>query len=423
MESNRQSLNSTIQPFTEQELEAIYQEMDMHNYMHETNINGRKVTIVGSNYASPLVDIDKFVHKVLATKNLAFDIEQTKAGQFTVKALHLAKYYKFILAYQSCYSKIYWYSEHVELFFKCVKILGLWGYPLGKPNQITTGTGKPDAQHFNDLITLIREQSKIPEFLFKLHRRIKNSQGNNLSAKDYVNALFEKHSKLLVVRVNAGYQTDFRKSITLKQVQKHIRRFLNNWRNNKLFENCVGYIWKIEMGDMKGLHTHFALFFNGNLLDNDEYIGQQICDYWDYVITKGEGICDNSNRHKKEYELRNCHIGIGMIEHHDLIKRNYLLENIEYMTKTIQFIKLKNSPKTRTFGRGSMPKIPETPLGRPRNKLSSIDEPSKDSPSRLDGSTIENQPIGNTDTSNLEQINHNRDYLFQEILFPSGANY
>ena len=58
-----------------------------------------------------------------------------------------------------------------------------------------------------------------------------------------------------------------------------------------------------------------------------------------------------------------------MIEHGDFTKRKYLLENIEYITKTDQYIKLKSSPKTRTFGRGAMPEILETPLGRPRTKL------------------------------------------------------
>lgn len=385
-------MNSYIQSFTsfpscsEIELDDIYQEMDTNNYMQEANINGKKILVIGSNYASPVVDIDKFIRKVIKTKDLAFDIKETKTGSFIAKEFPLARYYKFIFAYQTCHSDTYWYSEHVELFFKCMKSMGLWGYSLGKPNQISTNTGKLDAQIFNDLITLIREESRSSEFLFKLHQRIKNSHGNYISAKDYISALFEKHSRLLVVRVNPGYLADFSKSITIKQTQKHLRKFLNNWRNNKLFKDCIGYIWKMEMGDMKGFHFHFALFFNGNRQEKHEFIAQQICDYWNFVITKGEGTCNSSNGKIKEYERRHLNIGIGMIEHDDFTKRGYLLENIEYMTKTDQYIKLKSSRKTRTFGRGAMPEILETPLGRPRTKLINADEPSMNSPKPLENS-------------------------------------
>lgn len=155
------------------------------------------------------------------------------------------------------------------------------------------------------------------------------------------------------------------------------------------------------MGDTKGFHYHLVLFFNGQNHEDDEYIAKKISDYWEIVITKGEGYCFNSNQEKRRYERENRDIGIGMIEYHDLEKRKYLLQNMKYVTKTDQYIKLKNSPKTRTFGRGTMPEVDDVPLGRPRTKLL-IDELTKDSASPLNESTIENLPEGNTDASVLK---------------------
>jgi hypothetical protein len=280
--------------------------------------------------------------------------------------------------------------------------MGLWGYPLGKPNQLCGNSDKTDGQLFNELITLIREESKTAEFRYKLQRRIKNAANNYLSAKEYIDTLFEKYSKLLVIRLDPGYMTEVTKTVSIKEAQKHIRKFFNNWRNNKLFENCVGYIWKLEMGDLKGFHFHMVLFFDGQVHKKDEFIAQKISEYWNYVITEGKGHCFNSNQKKKDYERMNLDIGIGMIDHHDLEKREFLLKNIKYVTKTDQYIKLKNSPRTRTFGRGAMPEILETPLGRPRTKLASDDQSSKVSPMPLDDSTIEKQPIGNTNANNTE---------------------
>lgn len=200
------SINKTIEPedlsTQTKELEDIHQRMDRNNCTYEINTNGTKKIIIGSKYSSPLVDIDKFVHKVLSTKDLAFEINIRLNSVFEVKKLALAKYYDCIIAYQSCYSDVYWYSEHVELFFRCVKSMGLWGYPLAKPHLDSTMSGKPDAQIFNDLINLIRIEAKKTDFKCKLQRRINNSLGNYLSAEAYIAALFEKNSKLLVLRLD-----------------------------------------------------------------------------------------------------------------------------------------------------------------------------------------------------------------------------
>jgi hypothetical protein len=104
---------------------------------------------------------------------------------------------------------------------------------------------------------------------------------------------------------------------------------------------------------------------------------------------------------KKKYESYNLDIGIGMIDYSDLEKRGYLLKNIKYITKTDQYIKLKNSPKTRTFGRGAMPEMLETPLGRPRTKLTDDDLPN-DSANPSDDPTIEKDMLVNTDGSILK---------------------
>lgn len=93
-----------------------------------------------------------------------------------------------------------------------------------------------------------------------------------------------------------------------------------------------------------------------------------------------------------------------MIEHHDLIKRGYLLENIEYMTKIIQFIKLKSSPKTRNFGRGAIPEIPEIVLGRPRTRLAIDNQTPKASPMPLNGSTSILNPEPDTGTPQINKM-------------------
>jgi len=370
MSLNENSTSSTDQVTEDQESVSTHHGIDVDNNLMKVNLNGTKVLIASSSFASPLVDIDRFVRKVINTDKPAFRITKNERGSVSSDALALSKYYHTVLRYQACHSEKYWYSEYVELFFRCCKSMGIWGYPFGKPNSTTLGLSKTDGEIFNDLLETIRSESRSASFQHRLSQRIKNCDSNYQSAHIYINKLFEKYSKLMVVRVDPGYRADLAYTITLEQAQTDMKRFLSNWRTNKLFEHCVGYIWKLEMGDMKGFHYHLVLFFNGNKTNRDAYYAEEICNYWMDLVTRGRGHCTNSNQRK--YTFEEC--GIGMIDHTDMDKREALLKNIRYITKKEQYIKLKTSIKTRVFSRGEMPNLIKPPLGRPRKSNSTDTE-------------------------------------------------
>jgi hypothetical protein len=152
MNSYYQSLDDIDVIISDAELDDIYWKMDESN--HITGRKGDPGLAIGASYGSNVIDIDKFVNEVMRTIDVAFEITQVQNGTFKVVELPLAKYYPFMSAFQACRSEIFRYSEPIELFFDCVKSSGLWGFPLSKPYQITTESGKTDGQLFNDLITL-----------------------------------------------------------------------------------------------------------------------------------------------------------------------------------------------------------------------------------------------------------------------------
>ena len=370
MSFNENTISSTDQITEEKDTIEMHQRIDADNNLMKVNLNGTKVMVASSSFASPLIDIDRFVSKVINTDKPAFRITKNENGAVSSEALALSKYYDIILRYQACHSEKYWYSEYVELFFRCCKKLGIWGYPFGKPNNTTLGLSKADGEIFNSLLDMIRSESRTASFQHRLSQRIKNCDNNYQSAQIYINKLSEKYSKLMVVRVDPGYKAELAYTITLEQAQTDMKRFLSNWRTNKLFEHCVGYIWKLEMGDMKGFHYHLVLFFNGNKINRDAYYAEEICNYWIDLVTRGRGHCTNSNQRK--YTFDEC--AVGIIDHTDVDKREALLKNIRYITKKEQYIKLKTSIKTRVFSRGEMPDLPKTQLGRPRKSNSADTE-------------------------------------------------
>jgi hypothetical protein len=151
---------------------------------------------------------------------------------------------------------------------------------------------------------------------------------------------------------------------TLEDAQRDLNHIFNNMRGNKLFAALVGYIWKLEYGEEKGIHIHFIFFFDGSKVHKDAYLAKLIGEYWRKRIVKYDrGIYHNCNMNKNFY--KRC--GIGMVSHDDLVKRAHLLDAVKYLTKKDQYLRYKPGKKCRAFGKGNMPpERDEGGPGRPR---------------------------------------------------------
>lgn len=183
------------------------------------------------------------------------------------------------------------------------------------------------------------------------------------STKKYFDVLQDRYSKLNIIRLDLFYNKKYSKEITLDEANKHINKMQNNKRNNRLFDNQVGYVCKREHGDEKGVHMHLIIVFNGQKVSKDILKAKKIGEYWSKEITDGKGGYYNCNMN--DYEES----GIGMIDHRDSEKRKILDEVvIPYLCKEDQSLEaLKNSKKDRTFTRGTVSKE-KTKRGRKRKE-------------------------------------------------------
>jgi hypothetical protein len=180
----------------------------------------------------------------------------------------------------------------------------------------------------------------------------------------YADALFEKRSRLIVVRLDLSYVQEHA-SQTSDCAAEDLAHLLANTRGKpSLFADLEGYIWKMECGDLGAVHFHLLLFFNNDNFQNDAFRGEQIGLYWVQVITAGRGKFFNCNRgsYKRGFERFN-RLGIGRIEYDDLQKRHNLAEIIRYLCKSEQQVKVRLKKRMRMIGKGVLPKISPT---RPR---------------------------------------------------------
>ncbi|MDY4315667.1 inovirus-type Gp2 protein [Pectobacterium actinidiae] len=215
---------------------------------------------------------------------------------------------------------------------------------LVHPNETET------ARKLNQLITEYRciiNSNAFRQENRKYHRAsVKNLRGVN----SYINHLFSRYARLLVVRLDLSWGKQFAKEMTAEQAKKQRQHLFRNMKKNALFKHVLGVIWKLEYGKDKGFHYHMLFFLDGNKARCDINISRQFGEYWQNIITEGKGMFFNCNARIAQYEKP----GIGMVRYTDADKREGLMQAVKYLTKIDTFARLALPGNARTFGRGEI---------------------------------------------------------------------
>ncbi|MEX3930362.1 hypothetical protein AB4Y32_00860 [Paraburkholderia phymatum] len=340
--------------------------------LEETDVDGKRKTIIHKGYASRhLFNIEKFVQSI-ETGRGGFVEEITRYSR--VKKIHelfLGKrYYRYVNDWLQRYSEVHRYSARVDAFYDVCNELGLIGqrtFWFGEPGDLARADGVRYMDVFNMLIELIRVRCQSREFKERERLRKMNARRNEQRVLGLEEAMFSLEtgrSRWLVLSLTLRYKPKFRRWITLETIQEHRERFFAARRFNKLMSGIKNYVWAIEQGEDTGLHLHVILFYSADH-NRDEYIGQQIGEYWADVVTEGKGDYWNSNAQwlKKSYKKKRG-VGVGQINWNDAEKRKTLRENLVYLAKAEQYVMITGAERIRTFDMGQVPK--KMKAGRPR---------------------------------------------------------
>tara|TARA_R110001592_G_scaffold189936_2_gene435547 strand:- start:620 stop:1270 length:651 start_codon:yes stop_codon:yes gene_type:complete len=186
----------------------------------------------------------------------------------------------------------------------------------------------------------------------------------------YIEGLFSRHSRLLVIRLDLGYRKGYfleREDFFAQDLAKVKRdwEFLYEALNSGLVPEMAGFVVKVEYGILTGFHLHVLLILDGSKSCSDVTIGNIVGSYWNNAVTKGFGRFFNCNRDPERYEKR----GIGAINYHEMDLRSNLNKNVvEYLIKS-DAVTSWRCPDERVMFRGWTPKALAFPQGRPRSNL------------------------------------------------------
>jgi hypothetical protein len=195
-------------------------------------------------------------------------------------------------------------------------------------------------------------RSAVSESAYKQQcRKYKRASVKNLKGVlNYIRYLQSRYTRLLVLRVDLSWASEYKSEITADTARKYRQRLFLNMKKNPLFRHVLGTVWKLEYGPQRKFHYHVLFFLNGKHAQQDVNIARAFGEYWKTTITEGKGIYYNCNAHKERYEK--C--GLGKVQRDDTAAQEGLLEAVKYMTKIDACARLVLPRNARTFGRGEV---------------------------------------------------------------------
>lgn len=239
------------------------------------------------------------------------------------------------------FNALYKFEPYVEMAVECCKENDLYRVFSCPDMEASLYDATALMRRLNECVDKMRREVRSKRFLSRLNSYQRSSNKNYKELMEYVGALFERFSRLLVLRVDLSYSKES-STITQADAARDRERLFENARSNKMFDDMVGYIWKLEHGPEKGFHYHVMFFFDGAKVREDITKAIQIGRYWTNVVTRGRGLYYNCNAVKRAY--KSC--GIGMVDHANVQMRQGLQKAVVYLTKTDLYMRLQ------TEGRG-----------------------------------------------------------------------
>ena len=368
---------------------SIQHPLEIHNIGSEKPITDTTYIPEGHYYQSirePLWNIHEFVRQVLAKDSPGFRITVKKNGNKTIEELALGKrFYPVINNYMgrivsACQTAP---AGFVGLFFDCCVELHLFYNPFGKPGDYhrpgKDGKDMNGAELFNALLELIRKRAQSDK---RCKDYLHFSENYDLielkSVVAYVDDLFVDYPKILVVRVDLGYQAEEADKISFEHAHDDIQRFINRRKWHACFKHCIGHVIGRERGtnsikdnggNGRGYHFHCFVLFDGQKVKDDVKLAKQIIDYWENRIVNSPRTPANQriktwycNCNVKDYRYN----GIGRVSHSDELKRWHMIFSMIYLAKNSQGLGDDVPPGTRALTKGQHKPRGLEKRGRPR---------------------------------------------------------
>lgn len=309
----------------------------------------------------------------------------------------LGRHLESLHSYSRIYTSEYTFSPLITFFFEQYR-----KHPIKEYFTLLDAHDDSSVELFNDFVTTMRKNALASKLKKTVSDWESKSNKNMERLDEFEAALFERHARLMVIRLDFNYhkatftpeelerelaeamrrkerdQADYLSGndistpqvvegrIALEEVQKDRAHLFANMKGKpSLFKHLAGYVWRIEFTRKAGYHMHVLFFFDGSEVQKHEHLAQEIGYYWQDVITKGRSYFENCNTKKLRY---GDDWALGQIDHWDGVKRDKLRKAMQYFCKKNQLVQVIPYKNCHLFNCEFAHRRRKVRAGRPRTK-------------------------------------------------------
>lgn len=319
-----------------------------------------KLRLTGERYEiSAVCNIEKLVKELILSTDVIFKKERRPlSGRLKIKNGNIGQLFiSYLKLRQDEISHSFphhEFSPSLKLFFEA---------KINHQEQYDKYSGlnnfdsfEPYAKSLNECVAKIRKDGKSKTFTKKSQDYHRLPNKNFLALNKYIDNLFIKFQRLLVLRIDFGYVkgVDFLSTnppdVQHIDVNSHRLQLVRYFKEKLPTKSIVGFAWKLHHSLINSYQYSFILFSRLDVKggDDSELITKLIGEQWSNVITNGEGFYYSGEKFQGGYKR----FGVGIAYFHDTVKRAELVKAAIYLAKKDYYMQLLIPENCRSFGKG-----------------------------------------------------------------------
>lgn len=225
---------------------------------------------------------------------------------------------------------------------------------------------------FEHVAKYVRRVCRSKRFKAVLYNHWRSAEKNRKSNLDYVASLFEKYSKVLVLRIDLYIHPDHHAWSESDRAEWCISQYLRALREGRIIDPDVkGWIVKREGGFYRGIHFHLMVFLDGHKHQAGHVYSEQLGEAWKNRFSDGKGTYFNCWALREEYKNN----GLGVVHVTDHAMLTGVRVAVTYLTKEDCALE---TGRVRNLRRGIIQRLDdESKPGAPRkaeNDLSTVNQ-------------------------------------------------
>ena len=179
---------------------------------------------------------------------------------------------------------------------------------------------------------LIRRVCRAKRFRARVSALECQAKTNFISCLEYFLETLRVHARPLVLRGDFYVEAGAKKGAAEGKLKKAIEKFIRNLRENRIIDDVLGYIIKLEGAYGRGVHFHLMVIVDGDKHFQSYNLMEMLKTYWIHECVGSPQLASGFNCYlRKDEYLYNA---IGHVHYSDERMLRGVREAIEYLTKT-----------------------------------------------------------------------------------------